>query len=125
MPAPETRPTVGLRPTIPLIDDGHTIEPFVSVPTASGASRAAIALPEPALDPQAVRCVFTGFTASPPTALHPLEESSERKLAHSDRFAFAMITRPAASSRSISGALFSRRFFDSASEPAVVTMPAT
>src|SRR3954464_4646090 len=124
MPAPETRPTVGFNPTMPLMEDGQTIDPFVSVPIASGARCAAIAAPEPELEPQAVRALFAGFTARPPTALQPLDEVSERKLAHSERFAFARITRPEASRRSTSGALLSRRLFARASEPAVVTMPA-
>jgi len=31
-----TNPTVGLIPTIPQMADGEQIDPFVSVPTASG-----------------------------------------------------------------------------------------
>ena len=45
-PSVDTRPTVGLSPTQPLREAGQTIEPSVSVPTASGASPAATAAPE-------------------------------------------------------------------------------
>ena len=109
---------------MPLIDDGQTIEPFVSVPTASGARCAAMATADPELEPHAVRRGSRGFTASPPTALQPLDEPRERKFAHSDRFAFAMMMAPASVSLSTSGALLARRFCESASDPAVVTQPA-
>ena len=49
------RPTVGLIPTIPLIDEGHMIEPPVSVPIVSAAKLAAAATPEPELDPHGFR----------------------------------------------------------------------
>ena len=49
------RPMVGFRPTRPLIDEGETIEPSVSVPTPSAARLAAIAAPVPALDPLVLR----------------------------------------------------------------------
>jgi hypothetical protein len=49
MPARLTSPTVGLKPTTPLIDDGHTIEPFVSVPIAADAVPVATATAEPEL----------------------------------------------------------------------------
>ena len=61
-----------------------------------------------------------GFRAWPPTALQPLDERSERKLAHSLRFALPMMTRPAARSRSVTAASRSVRLSASASEPAVV-----
>src|SRR4051812_23856742 len=109
MPVAEIRPTVGLRPTSPVTEEGQVTEPSVSVPTASGAYRAATATPEPELDPQAVRCGFSGFTASPPTALQPLLDQPERMLAHSDRFALAMTMSPASASLSTTGALRLRR----------------
>jgi hypothetical protein len=43
----DTKPTVGLMPTQPFNEAGHTIDPSVSLPTASGASPAAIAAPDP------------------------------------------------------------------------------
>ena len=48
-------PTVGLSPTIPLLLDGHTIDPLVSVPIASMQRFAETAAPEPELDPQGFR----------------------------------------------------------------------
>ena len=55
MPVRETRPTVGLMPTRPLALEGQTMEPSVSVPTATTARPAAIAAPEPELEPQGLR----------------------------------------------------------------------
>jgi hypothetical protein len=37
---------------MPLLFDGHTIEPFVSVPIAKAQRLAETATPEPELDPQ-------------------------------------------------------------------------
>ncbi|PAV68579.1 hypothetical protein WR25_22571 [Diploscapter pachys] len=48
-----TRPIDGFNPTRPLIDDGHTTDPSVSVPTAAAAKLAATAAPEPDDDPHA------------------------------------------------------------------------
>ena len=48
-------PTVGLMPTIPLAEDGHTIEPSVSVPMASAHRFADTAAPDPELEPQGLR----------------------------------------------------------------------
>ena len=50
-----TRPTVGLMPTIPFMVAGLTMEPEVSVPTATGQKPAETATPEPELDPPGVR----------------------------------------------------------------------
>src|ERR671937_883550 len=59
----------------------------------------------------------------PPMPLQPLDDGPDRKLAHSDRFALAMMIAPAAFSRRMmkasSGVLPA-----SAQEPAVVGMPA-
>ena len=49
------RPTVGLMPTTPHADDGQTIDPFVSVPTARAVRLAETAAPDPELDPQGFR----------------------------------------------------------------------
>ena len=54
-PSVGTSPTVGFNPTSPQAAAGAVIDPFVSVPTANAASRAAIAAPLPELDPHAVR----------------------------------------------------------------------
>ena len=55
IPSLLTSPTVGLMPTTPLVEDGHTTEPFVSVPTARVAKLAETAAPEPELDPHGLR----------------------------------------------------------------------
>jgi hypothetical protein len=85
MPLRLTRPSVGFTPTIPHVAAGHTIEPSVSVPTASAARLAATAAPDPELDPHGVRSSAYGLRVCPPRALHPLDERVERKLAHSLR----------------------------------------
>src|SRR4051794_19607938 len=85
MPSRLTSPTVGLSPTSPLIDDGETMEPSVSVPTAMAARLAAIATAEPELEPLVLRSSAYGLRVRPPRALQPLVERVERMLAHSDR----------------------------------------
>ena len=55
MPARLTRPTVGLIPTKEFADDGQTTEPSVSVPIAAAQRLAAVAAPEPELEPQGLR----------------------------------------------------------------------
>jgi hypothetical protein len=99
-----TRPTVGLKPTMPFTAAGQVIEPSVSVPIAAGTMPAATAAPLPVLDPQALRFSACGLRVWPPTALQPEMESLSRILAHSERLAFPTITAPAALSRATSGA---------------------
>src|SRR5688572_4078265 len=82
-----TRPTVGLKPTMPLTDAGQVIEPSVSVPIAAGTIPAATAAPLPELEPQGLRSSAWGLRTWPPTALQPEMESLERILAHSERLA--------------------------------------
>ena len=78
-----TAPTVGLRPMTPFMDAGDTIDPSVSVPTASGARPAAIAAaPDPDDEPPAERSSAHGLATSPPVAEYPLVERGERMLAH-------------------------------------------
>ena len=48
-------PSVGLMPASPFAPDGHTIEPSVSVPTATVARSAEALTPEPELEPQGLR----------------------------------------------------------------------
>ena len=48
-------PSVGFNPTSPFIEDGHTTDPSVSVPTAAAAKLAATAAPDPLEDPHEVR----------------------------------------------------------------------
>ncbi len=50
-----TSPTVGLMPTSPFTEAGEVIEPSVSVPTATAARLAAMAAPDPELEPLVLR----------------------------------------------------------------------
>ena len=50
-----TRPTVGLIPASPFAEDGHTIDPSVSVPIPAAARFAEIPAPVPELEPQGLR----------------------------------------------------------------------
>src|SRR3954463_14336574 len=122
IPERDTRPTVGLIPTRPLALLGQTIEPSVSVPTATTARSAATAAPDPELEPHGLRFSAYGLSVCPPLALHPLLEREERKLAHSLRFVFPRISAPA--SRSLRTMKASRGGFapSKAREPAVVCM---
>src|SRR5690348_14565022 len=99
-----TRPTVGLRPTIPLIDAGQVTDPSVSVPIAKRTSPAATAAPLPLELPQALRSRAHGLRVCPPTALQPEIERVERILAHSERLVLPTMTAPAERSRVTSGA---------------------
>jgi hypothetical protein len=56
-----TAPNVGLIPTSPFADDGHTIDPSVSVPTPTAARFAEMADPVPELDPHGFRSSTYGF----------------------------------------------------------------
>src|SRR5688500_19775240 len=119
-PDPLTRPNAGLIPTSPHADDGHTIEPSVSVPIPTVARLAEMAAPVPELDPHGFRSSTYGFFVCPPRPLHPLVERVERKFAHSLRLVLPRRTAPASRSRSTMNA--SRDAIDSASasEPALV-----
>src|ERR1700704_4838540 len=117
-----TRPSVGLIPTRPLLFDGETIEPSVSVPTAAALRFAATAAPEPELDPDGLRSSAYGFFVSPPRPLQPLVECVERKFAHSLRFVLPRITAPASRRRVTMKASFGGVAPSSASDPAVVIM---
>src|SRR5262249_3197024 len=92
------RPTVGLMPTMPQACAGLTLDPSVSVPTASGVSPAATATAEPELEPDGLRPEPCGLTACPPSVDQPLDDWVERKLAHSDRLALPRMTASAARS---------------------------
>src|ERR1700677_975217 len=124
MPVLLTRPAVGLIPTTPQALDGETIEPSVSVPTASGARPAETPDADPELDPDGFRSRAYGLAVGPPTVHQPLLDRVERKFAHSDRFAFAKMIAPAARSREMTNASGGCTG-SSAGEPAVVGAPAT
>ena len=64
-----------------------------------------------------------GLRVWPPTALQPLVEAVERKLAHSDRFVAPSTTMPAARSCATSGASATGGDDSSAREPAVPGSP--
>src|SRR5947209_15401445 len=98
MPARLTRPSVGLMPTSPLTEEGLTIDPSVSVPTASVQRLAAVAAPDPELDPLGLRSSTYGLRVWPPRPLQPLVEWLDRKFAHSLRFVLPRITAPASRS---------------------------
>src|SRR5580765_8943369 len=99
MPERLTRPSVGLMPTSALTFDGETIDPSVSVPTATAARFAAIATPEPELEPDGLRSSAYGFFVCPPRPLQPLVECVDLKFAHSLRLVLPRITAPASRSR--------------------------
>src|SRR5690349_406315 len=122
MPRWLTAPIAGLKPTTPLTPAGHTIEPSVSVPTVSGASRAATATAEPLDEPHGLRSSTYGFRVWPPRLLQPLVDLRPRKLAHSLKFVLPSTTAPAA--RSFATTSASARAWCSASaiEPALVAM---
>ena len=72
-------PTVGLMPTMPFIDDGHMMDPLVSVPIVMAARLADAATPEPELDPHGFRSSAYGLRHWPPRALQPLVARSPLK----------------------------------------------
>src|SRR5882757_8574479 len=119
MPRRLTRPTVGFKPTMPLIEAGLTIDPSVSVPTAAAQRFAETATAEPELEPDGVRSVAYGFRHWPPRPLQPLKLWVERKLAHSLKFVLPKITAPAARRRCTSGASLGAYQPCRASDPAV------
>ena len=61
IPARLTSPRVGLMPTMPFAPAGQTIEPSVSVPTATTARSAATPTAEPELDPHGFRSSTYGM----------------------------------------------------------------
>src|SRR6478752_8512587 len=122
IPARLTRPTVGLIPTTPLAEAGHTMEPSVSVPTATAPKLAETAAAEPELEPHGFRSSTNGLRHCPPRALQPLDDRVERMLAHSLMFALASRTAPAARSRSATRESRGEIEPSSASDPAVVVI---
>ena len=86
-----TSPVVGFIPTIPFIEDGQEIDPFVSVPIAISTNPWATATAEPELDPQGLYSSLKKCLVWPPKLDQPLTEFSDLKFAHSDRLAFPNI----------------------------------
>src|ERR1700680_306306 len=91
-------PSVGLMPTTAQWLAGQTIEPSVSVARAAAAKLAAVAAPEPELEPHGLRSRMYGLPHWPPRPLQPLDEWVDRKLAHSLRLALPSRTAPASRS---------------------------
>src|SRR3954471_1211717 len=91
-----TRPTVGLKPTMPLTAAGQVIDPSGSVAIAAGTMPAATAAPLPEEEPQGLRFSACGLRVWPPTALQPEIELFDLILAHSLKFVLPRITAPAA-----------------------------
>src|SRR5207245_7401993 len=115
-------PRVGLIPTIPLAEAGHTTEPSVSVPMVKLHRFAATATPEPELEPHGLRSSAYGFFVCPPRPLQPLVEWLERIFAHSLRLVFPRSTAPTCRRRWITKASLTGRRPASASDPAVACM---
>src|SRR5439155_14473698 len=92
-------PSVGLIPTMQLFEEGHTIDPSVSVPSAPADRFAAGAAPDPELEPHGLWSRTYGSWHWPARPLQPLEDWKERKFAHSDRLAFPRRTAPASRRR--------------------------
>src|SRR6266508_756089 len=81
-------------PTTPLVEEGHTIEPSVSVPRATADRLADTAAPDPELEPQGLWSSTYGFAHWPARPDQPLDDCSDRKFAHSDRFSLPRTGMP-------------------------------
>ena len=115
-------PTVGLIPTMPLTEDGHMIDPPVSVPIVSADRLAEPAAPEPELDPHGLRSRAYGLRHCPPRALQPLVARSPRKYAHSLMLSLARMIAPASRNRCAMNESCGGIDPSSASDPAVVVI---
>src|SRR5919198_5012754 len=93
-PARLVRPMVGFRPTTPFALPGQTTLPSVSVPSETAVKLAETAAPDPELEPHALRLIPYGLLVCPPRPDHPLVDSNDRKLAHSERFVLPRMTAP-------------------------------
>src|SRR3954471_14933905 len=92
-PYRETRPQVGLMPTVAVSDAGWRIDPPVSVPSAPGTSRGETAAALPPDDPPGVRERSHGFRLGP-YALFSVDEP----IANSSMLSLPVMTAPAARS---------------------------
>jgi hypothetical protein len=98
------------------------MDPSVSVPTEAAQRHAAVAAPEPELEPLGLRSSTYGLRVCKPRPLQPLTERDERKFAHSLRFVLPRMTTPASRNLLTIGASWLAKWPSSASEPAVVIM---
>src|SRR4249919_2104571 len=112
-------PAVGFNPTTPQSEDGITIEPYVSSPTAPAAKLAATAAAEPELESPVPKFNAYGLRPMPARALHPPRLGNPRNAFHSDRFAFPSRIAPATRRRVATPASLGTIEPTSASEPAV------
>src|SRR6478672_12489542 len=96
-----TPPYVGFTPTVPVTEAGCRIEPPVSVPMASGASKAANAAALPPPEPPGIRVVSHGLRVGPYA-----EFSVEEPIANSSRLVLPRIGMPAARSRAVTVASY-------------------
>src|SRR5260370_37895030 len=97
----------------------QTIQPSVALPKETAAKFADAAAPEPELEPHGFRLMPYWLLVCPPRPDHPLIDSNERKLAHSERLVLPRITAPP--SRRVAATVESRGAGvpKSAKEPAV------
>ena len=70
-PARLTRPNVGRRAVVPQRIEGETSEPSVSVPMANAQRPAAVALADPALEPDEPSRGSKGLRVTPPNQTSP------------------------------------------------------
>src|SRR3954470_24034150 len=111
-------PYVGLTPTVPVTAPGWRIEPPVSVPRASGASKAATAAAEPPPEPPGIRSRSQGMCVAPYA-----ECSVEEPLANASMFVLPRIGRPASRSRRTTVASYGGTQPSRILEPHVVGSP--
>ena len=121
-PARLVSPSVGLMPTSPVVEDGQTIDPSVSLPRAAAARFALMAVPDPELEPHGLWSSTYGLRHCPARPLHPLEDWNERKFAHSDRLVLPRMTAPAWRSRAAMNESRGTTDPSRANEPAVVSI---
>ena len=112
------RPSVGLIPNVPHIDEGAVIDPAESVPVAPGTSPAATAAADPPLEPPVVRLGSRGLRDSGPSRFLVSPSSPNAGV-----FVLPTITAPAARSRETTMQSSSGTLSRKASEPYVVRRP--
>src|SRR6516162_6559078 len=120
MPYRDTRPYVGLTPTILQNEAGSRMEPPVSVPSAIGTLHAPTVLALPPDDPPGTRVGSHGLRVG-----KNAEFSHDDPIANSSIFVLPMITAPASSSLRTTVDEYGERKFSKILEPAVVISPST
>src|SRR5580700_9996543 len=100
-PYRDTRPYVGLMPTVPVSAAGWRMDPPVSLPSEHDTMRAATAAALPADDPPGVRVRSHGLRVGP-KALFSLDEP----IANSSKFVLPMTIASAARSRAMTVASY-------------------